>query len=75
MQPRNVTAHAARWSARHRKKAIFGWLVFALAAPVIGASVGMNTIDQQDQNVGQAHNADQVLKQAGSEEVQRWLRM
>jgi len=71
MQPRNVTARAARWSARHRKKAIFRWLAFGPAAIVIGASVGMNTIDQPDQNVGQAHHADQIARQVGSEEVQR----
>jgi len=71
MQPRNVTARAARWSARHRKKAIFRWLAFGPAAIVIGASVGMNTIDQPDQNVGQAHHADQIPRQVGSEEVQR----
>jgi putative drug exporter of the RND superfamily len=71
MQSRNVTVHAARWSARHRKKAIFGWLVFAPAAIVIGASVGMNTVDQPDQNLGQAHHPAQIRRQAESEEVQR----
>jgi RND superfamily putative drug exporter len=71
MQPRNVTVRAARWSARHRRKAIFGWLVFAPAAIVIGAGVGMNTVDQAGQNLGRAHHADQIPKQVGSEEVQR----
>jgi putative drug exporter of the RND superfamily len=75
MQPRNVTARAVRWSARHRRKAIFGRLAFVPAATVIGAGVGMNTIDHQDQDVGQVRHADQLLKQAGSKEVQRWLRM
>ncbi|MBV9417306.1 MAG: MMPL family transporter [Solirubrobacterales bacterium] len=54
-----------RWSASHRKLAIFGWLAFVLAAIVIGSAVGQKTIDQQDNNVGQAHRADQILKQAG----------
>ena len=28
MQKQNLAARAGRWSAQHRKKAIFGWLVF-----------------------------------------------
>jgi hypothetical protein len=29
MQPsRNFAARAGRWSAQHRKKAVFGWLAF-----------------------------------------------
>ena len=54
-----------RWSASHRKLAIFGWLAFVLAAVVVGTAVGQKTIDQQNNNVGQAHRADQILKQAG----------
>ena len=62
---RNIAARMGRWSASHRKVAIFGWLAFVIAAIAIGSSVGMKTIDQQNQNVGQAHRADQILKQAG----------
>ena len=62
---RNIAARMGRWSAGHRKLAIFGWLAFVLAAIVIGTAVGQRTIDQQNDNVGQAHRADQILKQAG----------
>jgi uncharacterized membrane protein YdfJ with MMPL/SSD domain len=62
---RNVAARMGRWSASHRKLAIFGWLAFVIAAVVIGTSVGQKTIDNQNNNVGQAHRADQILKQAG----------
>jgi RND superfamily putative drug exporter len=62
---RNLAARMGRWSASHRKVAIFGWLAFVIAAVAIGAQVGQRTIDQQDKNVGQAHRADQILKQAG----------
>ena len=62
---RNVAARMGRWSASHRKIAIFGWLAFVLAAIVIGSSLGQKTIDNQNNNVGQAHRADQILKQAG----------
>jgi RND superfamily putative drug exporter len=54
-----------RWSASHRKAAIFGWIGFVIASIVIGTAVGQKTIDQHNQNVGQAHRADQILTQAG----------
>jgi len=62
---RSIAARMGLWSASHRKLAIFGWLAFVLSAIVIGTAVGQKTIDQQNQNVGQAHRADQILKQAG----------
>ena len=62
---RNFAARMGRWSASHRKTAIFGWLAFVLASIVVGTAVGQKTIDQQNANVGQAHRADQILKQAG----------
>ena len=62
---RNIAARMGRWSASHRKLAIFGWLAFILAAIVIGTAAGQKTLDQQNNNVGQAHRADQILKQAG----------
>jgi putative drug exporter of the RND superfamily len=61
----NLAARMGCWSASHRKTAIFGWLAFVIVAIAIGTSVGQKTIDQQNQNVGQAHRADQMLKQAG----------
>jgi RND superfamily putative drug exporter len=54
-----------RWSASHRKTAIFGWLAFVIAALAIGTMVGQKTIDQNNSNVGAAHRADVILKQAG----------
>ncbi len=62
---RNVAARMGRWSASHRKLAIFGWLAFVLSAIVVGTAVGQKTLDTQNNNVGQAHRADQILKQAG----------
>ena len=34
--PRNLAARMGRWSARHRKIAIFGWLAFVFASFAIG---------------------------------------
>jgi uncharacterized membrane protein YdfJ with MMPL/SSD domain len=63
--PRNIAARMGRWSANHRKTAIFGWLAFVIASVAIGTAVGQVSIDQQDSNVGQAHKGDQILKRAG----------
>jgi RND superfamily putative drug exporter len=55
-----------RWSASHRKTAIFGWLAFVVAAIVIGTAVGTKTIDQNSSNsAGPSARADQILKQGG----------
>jgi uncharacterized membrane protein YdfJ with MMPL/SSD domain len=62
---RGVAARMGRWSASHRRLAIFGWLAFVLAAIVIGSAVGQKTISSQGNDVGQAGRADQILKQAG----------
>ena len=42
---RNIAARAGRWSAAHRKTAIFGWLAFVIAAFAIGGAVGTKHID------------------------------
>ncbi|HTZ04739.1 MAG TPA: MMPL family transporter [Gaiellaceae bacterium] len=54
-----------RWSASHWKTAVFGWLAFVLASVAIGNAVKTKHIDQNDTNVGQAHRADVLLRQAG----------
>jgi RND superfamily putative drug exporter len=61
----NLAARMGRWSASHRKRAIFGALAFVLLSIAIGTMVGQKTIDQQNSNVGQAHRADQILAEAG----------
>jgi len=61
----NLAARMGRWSARHWKTAVFGWLAFVIAAVAIGQAVGQKTVKQQDTNVGQAHRADKLLAQAG----------
>ena len=63
---RNLAARMGRWSASHRKTAIFGWLAFVIAAIVIGTAVGAKTIDQNNNNSsGPSLRADQILKQGG----------
>jgi uncharacterized membrane protein YdfJ with MMPL/SSD domain len=59
----HLAARMGRWSASHWKTAVFGWLAFVIAAFYVGGMVaGMKTIKTQDSNVGQAHRADDILK-------------
>ena len=64
-QSTNIAARMGRWSARHRKTAIFGWLAFVVASVVLGMTVGMKTIDETDWNVGEARQADHIIRDAG----------
>ena len=64
-QSTNIAARMGRWSARHRKIAIFGWLAFVVASVVIGGKIGMKTIDPNDANVGEARTADHIVRDAG----------
>ncbi|HSC91027.1 MAG TPA: MMPL family transporter [Gaiellaceae bacterium] len=69
----NIAARMGRWSASHRKIAIFGWLAFVIAAFVIGAAVGTKNIDPDSTIPGESGRAEQILRdefpQAPAEEV------
>jgi uncharacterized membrane protein YdfJ with MMPL/SSD domain len=71
--PRNLAARAGRWSAQHRKKAIFGWLAFVIAAVLIGGSFGTKTLEQSDFGIGESGRADDAVAEhfpeKGSESV------
>src|SRR4051794_2693353 len=68
-----LAGRVGRWSARHRKTAIFGWIGFVLAALLAGASLGMNTIEDGHDGTGSSGRADAVLAeefpQPASEQV------
>jgi uncharacterized membrane protein YdfJ with MMPL/SSD domain len=61
----NIAARMGRWSASHWKTAVFGWLALVVAALAVGQVVGTKQIDSNDENVGQSHRADVILRQAG----------
>jgi uncharacterized membrane protein YdfJ with MMPL/SSD domain len=61
----DLAARMGRWSASHRKAAIFGWLGFVALAVLAGVSVGQNKITDVDQFAGEAHRAEQALDRAG----------
>jgi putative drug exporter of the RND superfamily len=55
-----VTERVAGWSARHRKTAVFGWLL--LVAVVFMAGQALGTKNLPDYDWGQAGQADRVLE-------------
>ena len=42
----NLAARMGRWSASHKKTAIFGWLAFIAVAFMLGNAVGTKQLDQ-----------------------------
>src|SRR3954447_1020780 len=76
---KGLAARAGRWSAQHRKTAIWGWLGFVLIAFMIGGALGTKTQDTAQSGVGESgqaartlddgfpkHQAEQVLIQSNS---------
>ena len=63
-QPRSLAARAGRWSATHRKTAIWGWLAFVFVAFAIGGAVGTKTLQQDQLGVGESGRADQTIEGA-----------
>ena len=61
---RNIAARAGRWSAQHRKTAIFGWLAFVAVAFAIGGGLGTKTISPDAGGPGEAGRANSVLTDA-----------
>ena len=53
------------WSAKHRKTAVFGWLLFVVLATVLGGMAGSLQTTDQDNGIGQSGRADQMIRQAG----------
>ena len=63
-QSLNVAARMGRWSAQHRKRAIWGWLGFVIVAFLIGASVGTKTLDNAHSGVGESGRAARTVDAA-----------
>jgi uncharacterized membrane protein YdfJ with MMPL/SSD domain len=60
----NVAARMGRWSAQHRKTAIWGWLAFVVLAFMIGGSVGTKTLDNAHSDVGESGRAERTVDAA-----------
>ena len=65
MQSRNPAARAGRWSAKHRKTAILGWLLFVVLATVLGGKVGQNDLDESATGSGESKRGDMIVEAAG----------
>src|ERR1700741_1520181 len=57
----NVTERVAGWSARHRKTAVFGWLLLIAALFMAGQALGSRQLPAYSS--GQAGQAERVLQQ------------
>ena len=65
MQPRtNLAARVGRWSARHRRIAIGGWLAFVVLAFLIGGMAGTRTLQYEESGVGESGRADRAVYHA-----------
>ncbi|WP_369185997.1 MMPL family transporter [Streptomyces sp. Y1] len=53
------------WSARHRKTAVFGWLLFVVLAAVLGGMHGSTTVTEAESMPGQVSRAARILDRAG----------
>ena len=72
-RPPNLAARMARWSAHHRKKAIFGWLAFAVVLFAVSNISPMKTLVWETSGPGESGWAEKTiyedLEQPGSEVV------
>src|ERR671919_172850 len=57
----NLAGRMGRWSAKHRKKAIFGWLAFVVVAFALGIVSGTTQIEQATSGVGESGRMDKLL--------------
>ncbi len=53
-------ARMGRWSAQHRKKAIFGWLAFVIISFAIGGAIGVKAPKNDNTYVGDSGKASQL---------------
>jgi len=58
-----VVERIAGWSARHRKTALFGWLLLVAGAVLIGSMLGTKNVNSYDP--GQAGRAERALNRPG----------
>jgi uncharacterized membrane protein YdfJ with MMPL/SSD domain len=57
-----LAGRAGRWSAQHRKLAIWGWIAFVALAIVVGGALGTKTLQDSQTGVGQSKAADIALE-------------
>ena len=60
MHTNTFAGRMGRWSAQHRKKAIWGWIAFVVIAFAVGNAVGTNQ-PTHDDYVGQSGQAEKLF--------------
>jgi RND superfamily putative drug exporter len=63
-EARGLAARAGRWSAHHRRTAIFGWLAFVILAVILGGAVPTKTLTVEQSGVGESGHAARVAADA-----------
>ena len=58
---RNIAGTVGRWSATHRKTAIAGWVVFVIAAFMVGNMTGTQKLTDTQSGVGDSGTAAKVV--------------
>ena len=61
---KGIAARMGNWSAKHRKTAIGGWLLFLVIAVFIGQNVAPNELKGADQYAGESAKAEKTLEKA-----------
>src|SRR5947208_15794613 len=73
MRPQNIAARMGRWSARHWKTAVIGWIVFVVASVALGSAIGTKKLTDAQSGTGGSGGADKLLdkelKRPASEQV------
>ncbi|MGY1696331.1 MMPL family transporter [Geodermatophilus sp. SYSU D00814] len=64
----NLAGRVGRWSARHRRTAVLGWLAFVALALLVGQLVPQGELTPAEQSVGAPAEARQILDASGWEE-------
>jgi uncharacterized membrane protein YdfJ with MMPL/SSD domain len=73
MGQQNIAARMGRWSARHWKTAVIGWIVFVVASVALGSAIGTKKLTNAQSGTGSSGRADRLLdkefKRPASEQV------
>ncbi len=64
MNSRNLAARAGRWSAQHRKAAIFGWILFVVLATMAGSQIGQKELPTAEMGNGESKQSMVLMEKA-----------
>ena len=64
-ESRGIAARMGHWSARHRNRAIVGWIAFVILAAIVGGGVGTQKLSTTETLDGDSAAASRTLDHAG----------